>query len=80
MNIPQLTAKGLRRAASIMDKMDGLQKELVKLIGDRFNVGNGVTSQIPADRRVRRKRKVSAATRAKMKAAWAKRRATASKK
>jgi hypothetical protein len=62
----ELTSKQLRRAAEIKDQVDDLNKELNRLLG---GMGNG-GPKTPAKRR-----KVSAATRAKMRAAWAKRKA-----
>ncbi len=61
-----LTAAQLRKAANIKEKIDGLEKELGQLLG---SVGTG--TELP-----RKRRKFSAGTKAKMRAAqkarWAK--------
>jgi len=66
MNITELTSQQLRRAASIKEKLDGLNNELRRLL-DSATI-NGATSK--------KKRRMSAAARSKIaasqKARWAK--------
>jgi len=75
MNIANLSAKLLRQAATIKDKIDGLQSELNRLLGNE--VGNGRTVAATDGRK--KKRTMSAAARAKIAAAqrarWARVRA-----
>lgn len=70
----QLTSKQLRHAANIKDKIENLQSELTHLLG-----GSTVANGSPAKATVPRKRKMSAAARAKISAAakarWARVRA-----
>ena len=67
-----ISATQLRRAADIQDKIESLQSELSKLLGN----GSAITN---APRSERKRRKMSAAARAKIAAAqrarWAKVRA-----
>ena len=77
MSIENLSAKQLRQAATLKDKIESLQSELSKLLGGT-EVGNG-HSPIMTDGR-KKKRKMSAAAKAKIAAAqrarWAKVRAS----
>ena len=65
-----ISATQLRRAADIQDKIESLQNELGKLLGN----GSAITADAPKPERKRRK--MSAAARAKIAAAqrarWAK--------
>jgi len=76
MNIENLSAKQLRQAATLKDKIDSLQSELSKLLGGT-EVGNGRVPTMTDGRK--KKRKMSAAAKAKIAAAqrarWAKVRA-----
>ena len=76
MSNSNLSADQLRRAANIKDKIDGLQSELNRLLGTE--VSNGRSSLVATNGR-RKKRKMSAAAKAKIAAAqrarWAKVRA-----
>ena len=67
-----LSAKQLRKAATIKDKIDRLQGELRRLLGGD-GVGNGISANKAAPKK---RRKLSAAGRAKISAAakarWAK--------
>jgi hypothetical protein len=69
----ELTSKQLRQAAAIKDKIESLQGKLKRLLGSNAN------NPGPAIKSGRRKRKMSAAARAKIskaaKARWAKVRA-----
>ena len=73
----ELSSKQLRRAANVKDQIDKLQRELSRLLGGE--VGNGRRATAKAAPKKRKRRKMSAATRAKLsaklKAAWAKRKA-----
>jgi hypothetical protein len=72
----ELTSKQLRRAADLKDKIQGLQNELSRLLGGG-SVGNGSPTETTAPKK---KRKMSAAARAKISAAqkarWAKTKST----
>jgi hypothetical protein len=76
MNIENLSAKQLRQAATLKDRIDSLQSELSKLLGGT-EVGNGMVPEVTDGRK--KKRKMSAAAKAKIAAAqrarWAKVRA-----
>lgn len=75
MNIENLSAKQLRRAATLKDKIESLQSELTRLLGTE--IGNGLTAPKTDGRKKRRT--MSAAAKAKIGAAqrarWAKVRA-----
>ena len=78
MNITNISASGLRKAAAIKDKIEELQGELDKMLGAGVNgVSNGRTA-LPVDGR-KKKRTMSAAARGKIAAAqrarWAKQKA-----
>ena len=68
-----ISATQLRRAAAIQDKIESLQSELGKLLG------NGSAREVVSTKPERKRRKMSAAARAKIAAAqrarWAKVRA-----
>jgi hypothetical protein len=74
----ELSSKQLRRAANVKDQIDKLQRELSRLLGGEVGNGRRATAKAAPKKRKRRK-KMSAATRAvlsaKLKAAWAKRKA-----
>jgi len=76
MSIQNLSAKQLRQAATIKEKIDSLESELNRLLGTE--VSNGRTSNLATDGR-KKKRTMSAAAKAKIAAAqrarWAKVRA-----
>ncbi len=68
----ELTSKQLRRAANLQDKIESLQKELGKLLGESTKAASGSPASNPAPK----KRTMSAAARKKIataqKARWAK--------
>jgi hypothetical protein len=79
-----ISARDLRRAATIKDKIDSLQSELEKILGNGGSIiGNGRTAPKPDGRKTGR-RKMSAAGRAKIAAAararWAKVKAAGKKR
>jgi hypothetical protein len=71
MTIENLSASQLRRAANIKDRIGALERELGKILGQ--------ASPQVADRQPRKKRRMSAAARARIAAAqrarWAKQKA-----
>jgi hypothetical protein len=75
MDITNISASGLRKAAAIKDKIEELQSDLEKLLGSG---GDGVGNGRVVDGR-KKKRTMSAAARAKIAAAqrarWAKQKA-----
>ena len=74
MSLSNLTSSQLRQAATLKDKIQSLQKELAKLVG---------TTEVKAPAARPAKRKMSAAGRAKIRAAqkarWAKIKAATAK-
>jgi hypothetical protein len=66
MNITDLTPQQLRRAASIRERIDALNKELRQLLDG--SIRNGTTSTKKRTMRAAAKRKIAAAQRAR----WAK--------
>jgi hypothetical protein len=79
MNIATLTPKELRRAADLKERIDALQNELSKILG---NWASAPVAATEALKNGRRKRRMSAAGRAAISAAskarWARVRGTAS--
>lgn len=77
MNVSELSAVQLRRAAALKGRLEKLQKELTKLLGT-------ITPPLAAPKRRRKKRTMSAAARKKLsefhKARWAKIKAAQRKK
>jgi hypothetical protein len=75
MNITTLTPKALRKAADIQEKIQSLQEELGQILGGE------VSSPVEATEAPTKRKKVSAAGRARMRAAqiarWAKIKGTA---
>ena len=63
MNITDLTSHQLRRAASIKEKLDGLNKELRRLLDGAMT--NGVTSGKKRTMSAAVKRKIAVAQRAR---------------
>jgi hypothetical protein len=80
MNLITLTAKQLRQAANVQEKIQSLQKELNQILGATVETTDGEST----DGRRKKKRKMSAAGRAAIAAAararWAKLKGTAPKR
>ncbi len=75
MNVLTLSAQQLRRAAKIKDKIEDLQIELSRILGDKGDDSSGQ----PAEPKKKRRRRRTAAQKAKLsaalKASWAARKA-----